>query len=149
MPFGWLGNMSPHPVVINKTRYPTAEHAFQAMRFPSGHRLRENLVRVKSPMDAKLIARRLIDEAVIFPHSDQDIELMREVTWEKLIQHGLTPELLATESELIVEDVTKRQSKSGSFWGAAKIDGEWVGQNELGKIWMEHRERSFLNMIWG
>ena len=33
LPFFWLNNASPHPVVVDGIRYPTAEHLFQAQKF--------------------------------------------------------------------------------------------------------------------
>ena len=60
----------------------------------------------------------------------------------KLEQHPqLVAELLATKDALIVEDVTKRGDKGGNlFWGAMLVNEEWIGQNVLGKLWMDLRE---------
>lgn len=33
LPFGWMSNMSPHPIVHHSCEWPTAEHLFQALRF--------------------------------------------------------------------------------------------------------------------
>ena len=34
----------------------------------------------------------------------------------------------------------KRHVRSGTFWGAVLKDGEWMGENLLGKLWMKLRE---------
>ena len=49
--------------------------------------------------------------------------------------------LLATKDEEIVEDCTNRNRGSAKFWGAALVDGEWQGENWLGKLLMELRTR--------
>jgi predicted NAD-dependent protein-ADP-ribosyltransferase YbiA (DUF1768 family) len=59
----------------------------------------------------------------------------------KLEQHPeLNDKLVATGNATIIEDCTTHDRESARFWGAVKIDGEWVGENVLGKIWMEIRE---------
>jgi predicted NAD-dependent protein-ADP-ribosyltransferase YbiA (DUF1768 family) len=60
----------------------------------------------------------------------------------KCHQHPyLVTELLKTGDDLIVEDVTKRGDVGGNlFWGAMLVDGEWVGKNVLGKLWMDLRK---------
>jgi len=49
--------------------------------------------------------------------------------------------LLDTGNETIIEDVSRRPGGSGKFWGAAWQDGQWVGENVLGKTWMKLRDR--------
>ena len=36
--------------------------------------------------------------------------------------------------------VMSSASEGGAFWGAALKDGQWVGENTLGKMWMKLRE---------
>lgn len=56
----------------------------------------------------------------------------------KVEQHReLKQKLLDTGEETIIEDCSNRPGGSGKFWGAAKKDGEWVGENMLGKLWMK------------
>jgi predicted NAD-dependent protein-ADP-ribosyltransferase YbiA (DUF1768 family) len=59
----------------------------------------------------------------------------------KLNQHFKLKEMLMlTGDSIIIEDSSKRPNESGLIWGAALIDGEWVGKNVLGKLWMNLRE---------
>ena len=71
---------------------------------------------------------------------EEDIQIMRKVVRLKLIQNPMfVRNLIHTEGD-IIEDSSNRRKGSGLFWGAAKMpDGEWVGDNNLGKIWMELR----------
>lgn len=139
LPYGWMGNMSPHSVTIAGKKWRTAEHAFQALRFPQDHPVRGWLNNIESAMDAKLMIDKHRPEMEIIPCSPDDLVLMRDVTWAKLQQNGLTDELLSTGDQMIIEDVTKRQRGNNLFWGAALIDGEWSGDNWLGHTWMAHR----------
>lgn len=139
--FGWLGNMSPHPVKMAGVKWRTAEHAFQALRLPVGHPFRNYLNTIKSPLFMKHELRKHRKDFLYEECSYEDVEIMRWVTEEKLIQNKLRSKLRLTEGQLIVEDVSLRNRGNNLFWGAAFIDGEWVGENQLGKLWMEHRDQ--------
>ena len=157
--FGEFGNMSPHPIVtiydINyvhmsgepvvtaETTWPTAEHLFQAMRFLD-HTIQGVIRREKSPMGAKMAAKRLAAEMCLEPRSPKDVDNMRRVLQWKAEQHpAILEKLLATGNDFIVEDCSNRRNDSGLFWGAALVGGggeaTWVGVNTLGKLWMELR----------
>lgn len=137
--FGWLGNMSPYPVKHNGMTYRTTEALFQALRFDD-EEIKEAIREQKSPMAAKMKAKKNKDRMVVVPLSGEDLEIMRLVLRLKLLQHPiLRDDLLATADEEIVEDCTKRSSGSGLFWGAALRNGEWIGENWLGLLWMELR----------
>lgn len=91
-------------------------------------------------MGAKMKAKKNKDKMVVVPMSEADLDHMRLVLNLKVEQHPeLRHLLIQTGDALIVEDCTRRQRGSGLFWGAALIDGEWVGNNWLGRLWMELR----------
>jgi len=144
-PFGWLGNMSPHPVSYEGKEYRTAEALFQALRFDD-EGIREAIRAEKSPMSAKMLAKKHHEKMVVKPQSTQDLENMRIVLRLKIEQHpDLKQMLLDTGDELIVEDCTNRDRGSARFWGAVsdiKCDGEWLGYNYLGLLWMKLRKES-------
>ncbi len=140
LPYGWLGNMSPHPVVYENDKYATAEALFQCLRFDD-EAIRNEIMRQASPMSAKMIAKKHRAKMILSPHHDQDLENMCFVLMLKIEQHPkIRMELQKTGDALITEDCSKRKYGSGLFWGAALIDGKWEGQNALGKMWMELRE---------
>lgn len=136
-PFGWMSNMSPHPI----GEWRTAEALFQAMRF-TDPAIREEIRAERSPMGAKMVAKKHAAKMDVVPRSSTDLTLMKAVLLLKIQAHPeLKDQLLATGFEEIVEDVTARPNESGLFWGAAKgPDGQWHGTNTLGKMWMELRE---------
>lgn len=85
-------------------------------------------------------AKKNKGKMIVTPMSGQDLDNMRLVLRLKIQQHPeLQVMLVQTGDELIVEDCSRRRSTSGKFWGAALINNEWVGQNWLGKLWMEIR----------
>jgi predicted NAD-dependent protein-ADP-ribosyltransferase YbiA (DUF1768 family) len=167
--FGWMGNMSPHPLTTKlHDRAPivwqTSEHLFQAMRFqktvlfandgspltPDQLILREQAAQravvikeireTKSPMGAKMVAKKHADKMVVMPRSYEDINNMREALRLKFRANPeLVPLLLATGDEELVEDVTNRPNESGLFWGKANVNGTWNGYNVLGLLLMELR----------
>lgn len=139
-PYGWLGNMSPHPVWYEGKRYRTAEALFQALRFESPT-IRREIRQLRSPMAAKMRARRYAAEMAARPRSPCDVENMRLVLRLKLERHPkLAAALLATAGARIVEDCSRRNSESGRFWGAKWTGEVWDGTNTLGTLWMELRD---------
>ena len=142
LPYGWLGNMSPYPVVHDGKEWRTTEALFQALRLAPPNPVRELIREEKSPMGAKMIAKKYADQRTVTALSEEDLNIMKVVLRLKVNTHvHLKKELLDTGDALIVEDVTKRPGGTGTFWGAAlQADGAWVGDNHLGRLWMELRE---------
>ena len=139
-PYGWLGNMSPSPITYEGKIYRTAEALFQALRFESDE-YREKIRSCTSPMTAKMSAKKHEQHMAIVPRSREDLANMKKVLELKLQQHPqLVSALLATGDAQIVEDCSSRPQGSGTFWGAVKAPEGWVGENQLGKLWMELRE---------
>lgn len=152
LPWGWLGNMSPFPVVYEGEAYRTAEALFQAMRFDRNNPIREEIRAAKSPFQAKLLARAHEDEMIVAPRSSRDLDQMRLVLRLKVEQNSTTlrdelAALMGSGERAIIEDCTRRPHGSGLFWGAALIDtaaGVWQGENWLGRLWMEMRREGVL-----
>lgn len=154
-PFGFLGNMSPHPieinvggVLLNVGRWPTAEHLFQATRFDKWSPVREEIRMQIGPMQAKFVAKKYTHLMKVVPRSEQDVLNMRFVLMLKLEEYPFIKEaLLQSGDAFIVEDCSNRPNESGLFWGAAwKLNPEsgkheWVGRNMLGTMWMEIRDK--------
>lgn len=139
LPYGWLGNMSPHPVTFRGWEFRTAEALFQSLRFDDDE-IREAIWQKASPFAAKLVAKSHKESMVIEPLGEQDVENMAFVLWLKV---RLNPELrrllVASGDARIIEDSSRRRGGSSLFWGAARIDGNWQGQNVLGRLWMKLR----------
>ena len=141
LPYGWLGNMSPFPLEFGGKQWRTSEALFQALRFKD-QAIQELIREEKSPMGAKFIMKAHKEHMTIEPHSKKDVMNMKMCLKLKLQQHpSLVEELINTGDKIIIEDVTARGDKGGNlFWGAMLVDGEWVGENTLGKLWMDLRK---------
>jgi len=143
--YGWLSNMSRHPIMISSMCYPTAEHLFQALRFPVGSPIRDEICTQRSPMSAKMVAKKYVSQMIVTPRSEVDVFNMRFVLLCKIHEHPeLIQKLLATYNAEIIEDVSSRPTESGLFWGARKVGSGWYGENRLGKLWMGIREEHAL-----
>jgi predicted NAD-dependent protein-ADP-ribosyltransferase YbiA (DUF1768 family) len=140
LPHGWLGNMSPHSVTYFLHAFRTAEALFQALRFKRFPEVQALIRAQQSPMAAKMIAKG--HKHLLIPSDyDSDLDNMRLCLRLKVEQHpDLRAALLATGDALIVEDVSKRANASGLYWGMARLHEGWIGDNNLGKLWMELRE---------
>lgn len=138
--YGWLSNMSAYPVEFNGKKWLINEALFQAMRFDDDEVI-ELIRNEKSPMSAKMKAKKYRAKRIVEPMSDKDLENMRVCIKLKLEQHPtIRSRLLGTFDKYIVEDIGERCKENDFFWGSQKNDGEWIGSNMLGLIWMEFRK---------
>lgn len=148
-PGGWLSNMSPHPIEFEGLKWWHTEALFQALRFaPNDVEARQAVREPRSPMAAKMIAKRYTARHVVIPLSDEDVANMRLCIRLKLGSHpDLLRRLLASGDALLVEDCSSRGRRVNNlFWGAVRMPDHaaslgyfWEGQNMLGQLWMEER----------
>ena len=140
LPYGWLGNMAPYSIVFNGKTWRTSEALFQALRFED-ESIREIIRSEKSPMGAKMKAKKLRNKMVVIPMSEQDVENMKKCVRLKFDQNlKLRIELKRTGDALIFEDIGKRTGERHQFWGAKKLnENEGCGINKMGQILMELR----------
>ena len=68
---------------------------------------------------------------------EEKVGIMRSLVWEKFQDPELKQKLLDTGNEELVEG----NNWHDKFWGSVQMFGLWVGENWLGKILMETREK--------
>ena len=140
---GWLSCMSPYPVEYQGQHYRTCEALFQVLRFVGFPETQNEIRNCPSPMGAKMIARRdrrLLNRTGIWDYAESDSALMKECLRLKLEQHPeLQQNLVGTGDSIIIEDCTTHDREAARIWGQVKVNGKWVGQNILGRLWMELR----------
>lgn len=143
LPFGWMGNMAPYPVVHENVTYRTTEALFQCLRFVGHPEIQEKIRSQLSPMQAKIVAKEqiaIIEKEGFELMGEKDVQNMKLCIDLKIAQHPqLKQQLLDTLDKVIIEDCTSRPQGSGVFWGAAYQNGNWIGKNILGNILMEKR----------
>ncbi len=138
--YGWLGNMYAAPIQFEGKEWLTSEALFQALRYDS-EEIREAIRKEKSPMGAKMKAKSFKSEMKVVPMSSEDVENMKKVVRIKFNQHlVLKSKLKITGEHILVENIGKRNGERHLFWGMKKVNGEWIGNNLMGKILMEIRE---------
>lgn len=142
--YGWLGNMSKHKIEYLGATYSSAEALFQALRF-NDEQIKEEIRKAKSPMAAKLVAKKNAMFMDVEPTSPEDVRNMVLVCSLKLVNNSdLIDKLKETGNEIIVEDVTSRQHGRNLFWGAVPSPSRqtiFSGRNILGKIWVYLRKK--------
>lgn len=145
LPNGWLGNMSPSSIVWAGERWATSEALFQALRFDD-QEIQRIIRNARSPMTAKMLAKKHKSAMTVTPLSEVDQDHMRFCLLLKFSQnYDLRGRLMATGDATIIEDVTKRGNRGTNlFWGAKLENGVWVGQNMLGKMLMDLRRTLIL-----
>ncbi|WP_072366568.1 NADAR family protein [Chitinophaga sancti] len=141
--FGGLSNMAPgFPLFVNDNIVSNSEMLYQAMRFSLFPDIQYEIISQNSPMTAKMISKKHLER------SRQDweqikIKVMRWCLEVKLCQNWdkFSELLKQTGTKSIVEFSTKDQ-----FWGASKngYNNELIGQNALGRLLMEMREKFIL-----
>ena len=72
LPYGWLGNMSPFPLIFGGKEWRTSEALFQALRFKD-ESIQELIRAEKSPMGAKFVMKANKQHITTEPHSKKDV----------------------------------------------------------------------------
>lgn len=124
-------NFSAHTIEYQGLTYPTAEHAFHAMKFKDAA-LREQIRTAPSPIAAFTLGKELKPQR----RADWDeikVGILTDIIRHKAQQNEDVKEaLLASGSEEIVE-----VNPNDDFWGSG-ADGK--GLNHTGKILMQIRD---------
>lgn len=138
--YGWMGNMSPHPVEYDGKVWKTCEALFQSLRFDNDM-IKEIIRSEKSPMGAKMKSKSFRNNRVVKEMSKEDVENMRMVVKLKFDNYEwIRKELKKLKGMIIYENVDKRKGGRNSFWGGYVVNGVLIGDNVMGKIWMELME---------
>lgn len=125
----FLSNFYPTPVAIEGIVYPSAEHAYQAMK-TSDPFTRQTIALLQTPAQAKRYGRSLPLPPLWYARKD---DCMRTVLEAKFRNADLAAKLLATDDEPLVETNTCGDTYWGTYNG--------TGLNRLGEMLMDLRER--------
>jgi ribA/ribD-fused uncharacterized protein len=130
----YLSNYSAHMVEYGGVVYPTAEHAYQCQRY-TNEVLRKEIRETRSPVKAWEVSQKYKKEQLI-DFNERKVLVMKEILRAKLEQHADIQKILVDSGTYkIVKHITTGPPADG-FWD----DGDdGLGQNEIGKIWMELR----------
>lgn len=121
---------------LDDRHWPTAEHYYQAFKFPEGD-YRERIAAAASAIEAHKLGN------VWWRRKRKDFKqvrktLMTRALYSKAVQNPLVSQaLLETGEQLILET-----SAYEHFWG---IGRDQRGENKLGKIWMDIRKKLIID----
>lgn len=126
-------NFSAHQVQIWNIVFPTAEHVFRWKKFEvTEPKLAERIRVAASPWRVKKLSKESTNRRLDW--SDIKVAVMTEIIAAKVSQHEDMREMLrARDDKMIIEN-----SPIDDFWGCG-ANGK--GQNHMGKILMEARQR--------
>lgn len=137
--FGGLSNMAGgFPLEVNGVKIFTAEALYQACRFPHLPDIQKIIIGQHSPMTAKMKGKPFRNQT----RADWNLlrtKIMRWCLRVKLAQHyEVFGDLLLQTGDLPIVE----QSSKDDFWGAKiQYDDVLIGENILGRLLMQLRER--------
>lgn len=132
----FLSNFSPAAVRLNdlhdaEMTFPTVEHAYQAAKTLDIYE-RSQILHAETPAEAKQLGRQ---STIRTDWEQVKLGVMRDLLYQKFAHADLAQRLLATGDATLIEGNTW----DDRFWGAVNDDGQWVGENHLGRLLMEVR----------
>jgi ribA/ribD-fused uncharacterized protein len=132
--FGYfMSNFSAFEVNYDGQIWKTAEHAYQAAKFPKDSSVYKEILTATSARNALKLAERNYEYNRPDWNEAEKIRVMAVIVRAKHDQHEyIQRKLLETGNAELIEN-----SPTDSFWGRGP---DWKGRNELGKIWMKLRQ---------
>lgn len=131
-PYRFLSNFFPVEIELDGLMYPSLEHAYQAAK-TTVLAERERIRQAGSPGIAKRLGRAVTLRG---DWNQQRRVIMHELLCQKFLCYpSLRKELAATGDALLVEGNTW----GDTYWGSVLQQGNWIGQNLLGRMLMNIR----------
>ena len=129
--WGGLSNMAAgYPLDVNGVRFLTSEALYQAMRFPHLPDVQKAIIETRSPMSAKMIAKKHAADS-IQPWEEMRVQVMAWCLDIKAKQNAAFRELLEQTGDLPIVEYSRKDP----FWGAVPVgDEDLVGDNTLGNL---------------
>lgn len=135
--FGLLSNMKGRLILyVNDLFFTSSEAIYQSFRFPNNINLQKIIAKEKSPLIAKRIAKKYVNE------TREDWEQIKN----DLMRISLRIKLLESEEfqqllKLTIGKEIIEISRKDDYWGVIPIDDNiFRGKNVLGRLLMELRE---------
>ncbi|PIR73910.1 MAG: hypothetical protein COU35_05245 [Candidatus Magasanikbacteria bacterium CG10_big_fil_rev_8_21_14_0_10_47_10] len=125
--FYMLSNFSAHEVLYKGVLYKTSEHAYQVAKFED-----QTLKAKIADAASAYLAREYGQSPEGRGKNIDKVATMKEIMRAKLEQHADVKRSLIETGDSIIE----KNHPLDSFWGTGS-DG--MGENVMGKIWMELR----------
>ena len=141
--YGWMGNMGICELMYEGKKYKSLECIFINKRF-NDEEIKEYLRKEDNGgMRVKMLSKKYKNKMVVERCSEKDVENMEEVVRLKVESYNWIKDELRRlknryDEVFIYEDVSKRKRGNNLFWGGYfDENGEFVGENLMGMIWMK------------
>ena len=137
--WGALSNFFPLtvPIAAGPWRLPTAEHGYQAAKFPARPDIQQRIAEAPTAREAAAIGRTPglgIDPG----WNSQRVNVMRWVLrMKREANAGEIDAVLAATGDRPIVEVSTRDP----WWGATPVANRYEGRNVLGRLWMELRQQ--------
>ena len=123
----------PEPILAADCAYATSEHLYQASKFNRSPGVQARIAGAKSAGEAAKIGR---DEAN-GPDADWNRRRVDAMRWAIRMKREAHPGLVDAALHKTGDRDIVGSSDEDPFWGARPEGGTLVGQNTLGRLWME------------
>lgn len=134
----FLSNMFPLPVILYGYTFGSNEIAYVAAK-KAGDDWHRRLAALPHTWDGSFAARKLGQkrDRPLVPNWDKVVrfKIMENLGYQKFSNATMADRLVATYPMELIEGNNHRDK----FWGMVCEDGEWVGENNLGKLQMRLR----------
>ncbi len=127
-----FSTVSDHPFLLDDVQWRTAEHYYQANKF-KGFDYAEKIIGAEDWKTAYDLGNRFFARKVRGWKNNRQLYMTRALFRKVKEYSDVREALLATEDKLILET-----SQYDYYWGLGR---DQRGQNQLGKIWMDIREK--------
>lgn len=130
--YGEFSNFAKYPVVVDNKVWPTSEHYFQAMKFPSHPDYQEMIRNTSSPYEIKKLGST---RQIPLRNDWEDVkeDIMMKVLRVKFSSYSeLEQLLLSTGDATLIE-----HTKNDKYWADG---GDGTGKNRLGILLMKLRD---------
>ncbi len=125
----------PKPVAASDHAFRTSEHLYQAAKFRESPEVQSRIARATSARDAANIGRHAENR----PDADWNDRRINAMRWVIRMKREANPALI--DAALQKTGDLPIVEHAGTFWGTRPEGEKLVGQNILGRLWMELRQQ--------
>ncbi len=126
----------PKPISAAGHTWPTSEHVYQAAKFRQSPEVQTRIAGASTARDAVKLGRNRSNA----PDADWISRRVDAMRWAIRMKREANPALIDSTLQRTGDLPIVEYSGHDSFWGAKPKDATLVGQNILGRLWMELRQ---------
>ena len=137
--WGAFSNFFPsiRPIAAAGLKFSTSEHLYQAAKFRGSPDIQALVAGASSARNAADMGRNTANK----PDADWNDRRINAMRWIIRMKREANPKLLDGLLQKSGDRPIVEHSSRDSFWGARPKGGKLVGQNILGRLWMELRQQ--------